>query len=217
MQAIRRDAQSISQQDILNGMERILQVWHGLEWLPLLRAGPTHKLPVSSHWSLMLACHVQCTPACTWGPATGQTAVAHEVGTSAHCCALAAGGPPSRPAAPPEGPPRPGSARGRVWHCVNSPASAHRAPGGSGEDVPQSAGQVCWLACVWALPVLQDHLPASLWPGACCGPTARCTTMDVNHTQGNGRPSLPMEELGCLACLWGSVLLCCRVTLRWPL
>ena len=46
VQAIRRDAQSISQQDILNGMERILQVWHGLERLLLSSAGPTQKLPL---------------------------------------------------------------------------------------------------------------------------------------------------------------------------
>lgn len=61
VQAIRRDAESISQQDILDGIERILQVWHGLEWLLLSSAGPNHKLPVSSHRSSMLACPVKPT------------------------------------------------------------------------------------------------------------------------------------------------------------
>ena len=141
VQAIRRDAQSISQQDILNGMERILQVWQGQGWLLPSSAGPTHRLPFSSRWSLMLACPVKPAGG-HLRPGMGQVAGAHEVGTSAHSCALGAGGAPPWPAAPPEGPSRPGSARGRVRHCGDRPASAHRAPGASGEDVPQGAGQV---------------------------------------------------------------------------
>ena len=64
VQAIRRDAQSISQQDILNGMERILQVWQGQEGLLLSSPGPTHQLLVRSHWSLMLACPVRPSHSC---------------------------------------------------------------------------------------------------------------------------------------------------------